>query len=540
MYLLLNTFWAIWIFKYVLFWLYLWQLKDYHIGRFIDHFRTEKGRKIIFSPAQYIKLILLILFLSVSFLFNYWLYLLFFVYIAEFISLVKAVWFKSFKRPIMTFKMMLLVAISFSFIALFLFLLGFIKNKLQPVFLIGFDILVPLIISFIVLIFQPIFVLIRNNKLVKAAAKMKEIKSAGKLKVIAVTGSYGKTTTKEFLTTILSRKFKVLNTKEHQNSEIGIAKCILNDLDSSHQILIAEVGAYNKGKVKQVCSMLSPEIGIVTGVNEQHIALFGSMDNLLSAEGGRELKDALPKNGTLIINGDNKYCLDLIKRGSQEKPAHKRIYTLDNKTVNSDIWAENITVRKDSISFVAVDKSGEMMLFEIEALGKHNVQNLLGAILTAKNLGMSFAEIAEACKNITRNQGGMNVITGKYDIHIIDSSYSANPDGVIADLDYLNCFEGRKVIVMPCLIELGKKSADVHYRIGEKIGKICDMAIITTKDKFNEIKRGAVAKGMLDRNVILCDNPKDIFSLITIFCKSGDSVLLEGRVPAKLNDLLNQ
>ena len=88
----------------------------------------------------------------------------------------------------------------------------------------------------------------------------------------------------DLIISYLSKKYKVLKTKEHQNSEIGVAKCILNDLKSEHEIFIAEVGAYNKGKVKEVCSILRPEIGIVTGINEQHLALFGSMENLLSAE----------------------------------------------------------------------------------------------------------------------------------------------------------------------------------------------------------------------------------------------------------------
>ena len=131
----------------------------------------------------------------------------------------------------------------------------------------AFDILTPIVISIIVLLFQPIFSLARNNILRKAKNKIEAVKLLSGLKVIAITGSYGKTSTKEFLTTILFKKFKVLSTSKHQNSDIGIAKCILNDLKPSHQIFIAEVGAYNKGKEKEVCSMIKPKIGVVTGVN---------------------------------------------------------------------------------------------------------------------------------------------------------------------------------------------------------------------------------------------------------------------------------
>ena len=106
------------------------------------------------------------------------------------------------------------------------------------------------------------------------------------------------------------------------------------------------------------------------------------------------------------------------------------------------------------------------------------------------------------------------------------------------NLEYLSIFPNKKVVVMPCLIELGKKSAEVHEKIGKKIGKVCDLAIITSKDKFREIKKGAMAAGIKEKDILLCDNSQDIKSIITLFCKSGDAVLLEGRVPARLTNIL--
>ena len=545
---LLNTFWFIWEIKYILFWLYLWQLKDYHIGRFIEHFKTHKGKKIFLNFIQVLKLALFILFLTAGGAIRYLFSILFLLYIGELILFLRGILNKSIKKPTKTLKTLFLTAISFTIVILFLVGASKYKDTLHPALLLGFDILTPIIISAIVLLFQPIFVLLRNNTLRKARNKIEKIKSFNKLKVIVITGSYGKTSTKEFLSKILSKKFEVLATKEHQNSEIGIAKCILKDLEPSCQIFVAEVGAYDKGKVKEVCSILKPKIGIVTGVNEQHLALFGSLKNLLSAEGGGELADALPKDGILIVNGDNKYCLDLYKK--TDKP--KKIYSLSNKVINPDIWSDSVTVHKDNISFLAINKSGliarasteggapnlEMAHFGVKVLGIQSVQNLLGAILTAKELGMNFGEISEACRDISQEQAGMVLKNGKHGIDIIDSSYSSNPDGVFADLDYFLIFTGKKVIVMPCLIELGKKSAEIHEKIGKKIGEICDLAIITSKDKFEDLKRGAMEVGMKEKNIILRDNPQDIYSLVTIFCKSGDAVLLEGRVPAGLINLL--
>jgi UDP-N-acetylmuramoyl-tripeptide--D-alanyl-D-alanine ligase len=170
--------------------------------------------------------------------------------------------------------------------------------------------------------------------------------------------------------------------------------------------------------------------------------------------------------------------------------------------------------------------------------GKQNVQNLLAAILVAKELNMSMEEIAEAIKDIKEIQAGMTLKEGKHGINIIDSSYSANPDGVLADLDYLSVFPKKKVVVMPCLIELGKKSIEVHKSIGLKIGSICDLAIITTQERFLDIKIGALESGMKEKDIIFCENSDDIYSIITLFCEKGDTVLLEGRVPSKLINLL--
>jgi len=542
MFLFLNIFWFIRTSKFVLFWIYLWQLKEYHVGRFLDHFKTYKGKKLFLNYFFLSKIILLLLFVLSEAFFSIWFSVLFLIYLFESLIFLKQIVSKSFKKPVKTAKTVFLSLISFA--VLFIFLIFVAKNG--PVYILLFDILTPVIVALIVLLVQPFFVIARNNVLKKATKKIEDLKLAGSnLVVIGITGSYGKTSTKEFLTTILSEKFKVLNTKQHQNSEIAVAKCILNDLNFGHQIFIAEVGAYNKGKVKEVCNMLKPKIGVVTGVNEQHLSLFGSMENLLSAEGGEELAKSLsrynrgsstesgPSDGLLVLNADNKHCLNLYKNFSGKK----KIYSLKKDKIDSDIWAEDIEASTDSVSFMAIDKNKHMAHFNLNVLGKQNVQNFLAAILVATELGMSLQEISEACKNIKSYQAGMTLKKGKHGINIIDSSYSANPDGVLADLDYLSIFQQKKVIIMPCLIELGKSSERIHEKIGRKIGKVCDMAIITSRDKFEEIKKGATEVGMKQKNIMFCENLDDIYSIVTLFCTSGDAVLLEGRVPAGVVNL---
>ncbi len=545
MILLVNILSFLWLartIKFVLFWIFLWQLKNYHIGRFMDHFRTHKGKQIFFSPLPIVKCVLLVILLINYYFFDFVFYTLFIIYGIEVFLFLYSVIRKQFKKPVFTKKVLFLTLFSILAVFLYLFFTHAIVVKsfesYPHVFwfiagLLLFDIFTPLIVSAIVLIFQPFFVIARNNILKKAKIKISEFKN---LTIIGITGSYGKTTTKEFLATILAKKFNVLATPEHKNSEIGIAQTILQDLNSSHEVFIVEMGAYNKGGINLLCDMVMPHIGLVTGVNEQHLATFGSLDNLLSAEGGRELVQCLPKDGLIVVNGDNRYCLDLYKKTG----INKRVYTLKRDKIDSDIWTEDVSVQKDKMSFIAVSREKEMDNFQVNVLGAHNIQNLLGAIVVAKELGMSMEEISQACKNIQPQHAGIVLKKGIHGITIIDSSYSANPDGVIADLDYLNIFEGKKIIVMPCLIELGEKSNQIHEELGKKIAEVCDLAIITTKDKFNELSAGFISQGMPARKIVLCDKPKDIFAMITTMCKEGDAVLLEGGRPKELIKLLEK
>lgn len=530
----ISFLWFVRTCKAVLFWIYLWQLKDYHVWRFIDHFRTYKGKKIFLNGLFVLKLVLLLVVFLWSPLSLAALYVLILVYLLETGSFLYTITRGQIKKPVMTLKTVFLTMVSF--VAVVFFLLKVMDIKDDRSFMISmllFDLCIPLIISCMVLLFQPLFVMRRNAILKKAAKKRDSFKN---LIVIGITGSYGKTSTKEFLTTILSKKFNVVTTKDHQNSEMGIAQTILKDLNEKHQVFVVEMGAYRKGGIKLLCDITKPTIGMVTGVNEQHLALFGSLENLLSAEGGMELVDSLPKDGLIVLNGNNKYCLELYRNAMIKK----KLYAEDRKKIVSDIWTEEILAETTHLSFIVQSQEKEILHFKVNVLGRHNIQNLLGAILVARELGMSLHEISLACNNITQKQGGTTLQKGSHGINIIDSSYSSNPDGVRADLDYLKVFPVKRIIVMPCLIELGKKSKEIHEQIGMKIAEVCHLAIITTKERFEDIKRGAVANGMSPENIVLLENPKEIFSKITTFCSSGDTVLLEGRVPSQVVALLRK
>ncbi len=246
-----------------------------------------------------------------------------------------------------------------------------------------------------------------------------------------------------------------------------------------------------------LCDIVRPKIGILTGISEQHMATFGSQDNIIKAK--YELVEALPIDGAAFFNGKNKYCLELYKKTEIKKYLY-----------------------------------GQTTRFFGE-------ENILGAEAAAKELKMTDKAISKACQKIENKLPGIEQKQGIDDFIVFDASYSANPDSVIGHLEYLRVFPGKKVIVMSCLIELGKASKEVHERIGKKIAEICDLAIITTKDRLKEIKQAAFyGSGIREIHILFMENPKKIFKKIKDFCGTGDIVLLEGRLPQELIKFLTE
>jgi UDP-N-acetylmuramoyl-tripeptide--D-alanyl-D-alanine ligase len=160
------------------------------------------------------------------------------------------------------------------------------------------------------------------------------------------------------------------------------------------------------------------------------------------------------------------------------------------------------------------------------------------AIKTAKELGVRLEKIAAQVRKIEPFRKTMELKKGMAGVTIIDDTYSANPQGVIAAIKHLNFFKGAKIIVMPCLIELGFASSEAHRLIGEEIGRVCDLAVVTTKDCFTHIKQGSLGQGMKKENIIFMEEPGKIFNRLRPFLKKENVILLESRVPQELFNIL--
>jgi UDP-N-acetylmuramoyl-tripeptide--D-alanyl-D-alanine ligase len=505
--------WAVVFCKKLFFWSWLWQLKEYHPGRLKAHFQTYKGKKIVINNLLFAKILLIF---GLLLCFDLFLYFLFLVIFLEAVFVFKHIFRKDLKVPVLTKKTILILGTGLLLELLIIISVFVFKESYFYLYLLVLDLLAPFIFSSVVFIFELITMLWRKLIIKKATQKRSKFNN---LLVIGITGSYGKTSTKEFLSYILSRKFKVLKTKKHQNSEVGIARCILNELRPDHQIFVCEMGAYNKGGIKLLAGMAKPKIGILTGLNEQHLATFGSFENIIKTK--YELIDGLPNNGFAVFNGENNYCRELYEKTE-----------IDKILADKENYISDIKIEKDFISFSMKD-NGKTVYFRINLIGEYWIEDILMAILTAQKLGVSLREIAEACGEIKPMPGAMKFIRNN-NLNLLDATYSANFNGVMAHLDHIKKWSGKKIIVMPCLIELGKRSNQAHQRIGKKIGQVCDFAIITTKEFFEDIKNEAINSGMEEKNVLFLNNAEDILNKINVFSNNEDVILLESRVPYKL------
>ncbi len=497
--------------KNYLFWLYLWQLKNYHFGRFLAHFKTESGKRIISGW------LLFFVFFVLASLHLMPLAVFYAVFILEGFVFLKNLFIGKLKRPEFTKKIIFLGFFSFAFLLFFSFDV-FYNHLNSPFFTVSYlfllELLAPLIVSFVVIVFQPLTIVLRNRIIKKATRKRKNLNN---LLTVGITGSFGKSSVKEFLKTILSSDFKVAATEKNENSEMGVSEYILKKLNEEHEIFICEMGAYNRGGIKLLCSIAGPKIGIITGINNQHLATFGSQENIIKAK--FELIDCLPEEGLAILNWDS----EPVRGGFKKNISNLKYGVLDRE----DVWAEDVKIEKSKLSFRACFKNRDSVKIEAEAVGEQNVSNLLAAIAVARKLGMGLKDIASACRKIKPKS---NLFSFK-GIDILDFSYSSNPSGVLSHLDHLKHWSGKKVVVMPCLIELGTDSRVAHEEIGKKIAGVCDWAVITSKECLPAIKKQG-------GSVVFMNNPLKIREKIIKELSLGDVVLLEGRVPEKLINLL--
>lgn len=345
--------------------------------------------------------------------------------------------------------------------------------------------------------------------------------------VIGVTGSYGKTSVKNFLEKALEKKYEVLTTPKNYNTTMGIVKTIRENLKSTHQIFICEMGATKVNDIKEICDIVKPKIGIITSIGPQHLESFKNIENIIKAK--LELANSVKENkGTIFLNFDNKYL------SKQHMEQDYITYGVNNDNLNYNAF--NIKTYSKGSTFSMIDKvSNKEIKFKTKIIGVHNVVNIVGAIAISNYLGIDLNDLAFQIKGLKSVEHRLQLIANN-NLNIIDDSYNSNPISSKSALDTLSQFEGIKVVVTPGLVELGNDEEKYNYELGEYACNVCDYIFLVNSKQVKYVLKGIYSTNFNKNKVFNVNSPQDaIKQILNLNIKDKITVLLENDLPDNYN-----
>jgi len=496
---------------------YLLQLKEYRFDRMKDFYRSREGHTFLVQPDQLWGAII-----------AFGLYTIFadsgYIVQAVLVALglhvlytVHLVFFaKTFRRPRFTIKALLIL---FSTVAIEGLILLF-TQKLNLILVVIVS--RPILIFIVGLLFQ---LSTKATKRVYIYFATKKISRYPNLIVIGITGSYGKSSVKEFLAHILASRYTVVKTKGNINTEIGIARFILSHNFSNDDIFICEMGAYRIGEINIMCNMVKPKIGILTAINEQHLSLFGSIKNIQQAK--YELLRSIPEEGLVITYADNPYCTELL-----DTVPCKNIHTFGTDPDKYPACLiTNIKTRVDGTSYEGIC-NGEKGEIHTPVIGAHHSFNIAASILAASFLNIPKTDVIDRCTTLPTKVHGSLQIYSYGRATIIDDSYNSNPTGFRAALDVFAQYpsDKKRIVITRGMLELANQSVDIHEQIGGEIAFVADTLVIITEDSYTDLARGVGDKYQTE--ILLLKDHAALLSYIQTLQEQPVVILLENRMPS--------
>lgn len=450
------------------------QQSSYNSGRYFKY--IKENYKYTLGINELLVLIIVIIF-GDYLLIQLLLTLIIFYYNLQFFQLAKKRYqsklplkmTKRVKRLLITSLILLGVMIYLisSFFILRKLYLGFIIAIVSGTYLINFIILIAGIINL------PIEKVIQNN--FKNQAK-KKLKIHTQLFIVGITGSYGKTSIKNILGDMLEENEITLRTPSSFNTPMGLTLTINNELNIFHQNFLAEMGAYYPGEIKELAELVNPQVGIVSSVGPQHLETFKTIENITETK--MELIENLPIDGLGVLNFDNQY----IRQYQCKNQVEIKWYSVVSE--QADIFAKGIKYLHDGMEFEFVYQNKEYLV-RTKLLGKHNVGNILAAILIMDFKGISMEKIIESIDAIEPISNRLELKIINSNLTIIDDSFNANIEGVKEALNILGKMKAkRKVLITPGIIDGGKQNDDLNINYGQAItSDVTDIVII---GKYNQ------------------------------------------------------
>ncbi|MCI5910838.1 MAG: UDP-N-acetylmuramoyl-tripeptide--D-alanyl-D-alanine ligase [Oscillospiraceae bacterium] len=334
--------------------------------------------------------------------------------------------------------------------------------------------------------------------------------------LVGVTGSVGKTTTKEMIALVLSSKYKTLKTQGNLNNHIGLPKTLLN-LDSTYEAAVIEMGMSHFGEISVLSKTASPRIGVITNIGYSHIENLKNQEGILKAK--LEILDGMSADAPLVVNADDPYLKNLPK-----KLSNRRIVTYGIKNNQADIRAEGIIERRGESLFTICTESGKTEI-RLPSPGEHNIMNALAAFAVGKLAGVSSTEMADAFCMYKPEAMRQNIIK-KGEQTVIMDCYNASPDSMRASLLVLRGLEcsGRKIAVLGDMLELGDMAKQLHTLVGDMAAESgINKLFCYGKNSVYIAKRAA----LLGVDVYHTCDMEELCRMICKYIKSNDAILFK-------------
>ena len=364
-----------------------------------------------------------------------------------------------------------------------------------------------------------------NRHYIRDAERM--IREMPELKVIGVTGSYGKTSVKFFAGRLLGAKYNTLITPESYNTTMGVVRTIREQLRPTHEVFVCEMGARNVGDVREICDIVHPSAGIVTSIGPQHLESFGSIENVTKTK--FELVDSLPEGGKAFLNLDNEYIA--ARAADIRNVVGYRLAPKGAEPYEGVYCAYDVSVSARGSAFKLREPDGSVTELSTRLIGEHNVLNICGAVAVAREYGVEMRDIAARVRRLESVPHRLELLGGGARA-VIDDAYNSNPAGAKAALDALSQFDALKILVTPGMVELGARQEELNRAFGAQAAAVCDLVVLVGERQTQPIAAGLLGAGFAQELVKTAETVQEAVALADAF-RPGEArvILLENDLP---------
>jgi len=346
-------------------------------------------------------------------------------------------------------------------------------------------------------------------------------------RVVGITGSVGKTSTKEMTAAVLRQRYRTLWSRASYNNEIGLPLTLLH-LNNTHEALVVEMGAYVPGDIKALCDLAHPHIGVITNVGVSHLERMGTVERIWEAKS--ELVRSLPRDGVAVLNWDD----ERVRQMAEVTPARVFSYGL---TPEADLWADEVeTLGLEGIRFI-LHYNGDVVPVRLPWLGQHSVHTALRAAAVGLIFDMSWEEIIAGLQD-TDAQLRIVVVPGIRETKIIDDTYNASPASMLAALNLLADLDGRRMAILGDMLELGSYEETGHRKVGARAAEVVQR-LITVGERARWIAEEAVAAGLSPEHVVHVATVEEAIARAQEWLEPGDVVLVKASRAMMLERVVN-